>query len=195
MARPERNPPTTATIPPNSESTNMKRARQTDLEFVATRVTKDISNFQAGASLVARTGYSISEVLAKVAIDRVKLSQQFYVQANSLLTQDHPPYRLVVARSYYSMYHVIRAIVFYTTEGDDFEKHSELPKHIPSDFPQASHWANELKMARLNRNKADYNPYPRAESHFASDATHTVATSKILLKIGKSYLRAKGVSL
>lgn len=90
------------------------------------------------------------------------------------------------------MYHAVRALVFYTTGGDDHEAHSELPGHLPKDFSNRDVWENELKNARLERNKADYDPYPKGDHAFHKAAEDVVKKAATLLPLAKRYLAKKG---
>jgi uncharacterized protein (UPF0332 family) len=108
------------------------------------------------------------------------------------MSQSNPPYRIVIARSYYSMYHAIRAVVFFSHGGDDHEEHSALPKHIPPDFPERARWENKLKNARLERNRAEYDPYPKSEKAYAGAATDILTDAQTFLTLARLYLRKKG---
>ncbi len=90
------------------------------------------------------------------------------------------------------MYHAMRAAAFVYHDGDDHESHSDLPLHVPPDFPNSANWQNELKNARLMRNAADYDPYPRADSFWQprADAIKTLADD--LLRATRVYLQGKG---
>jgi len=61
------------------------------------------------------------------------------------------------------MYHALRACAFLFHEGDDYQEHSKLPLQIPKDFDVGIDWQNKLKKARLARNKADYEAYPKSD--------------------------------
>lgn len=173
----------------------MPRAQQEDLRFISTLPANRIKDLVAGVSLADRTGYDINDLLGKVTIDRLTLAHKMNQEAKELLTEPVLSFRLVVNRSYYAMYQVIRGVVFYITRGDDHEKHSVLPGHIPSDFPSSDYWENELKTARLERNRADYEPYPRNDKKFEAIARHVFSSSSQLRSTAKSYLRRKGLDL
>jgi hypothetical protein len=87
---------------------------------------------------------------------------------------------------------MMRAVVFFSVGGDDHEKHSVLPDHVPSDFPAQAGWQNTLKNARLERNRADYEPYPDSDKGFESAARMVVSDAEALLPIASAYLRRKG---
>ena len=108
--------------------------------------------------------------------------------------KNHPKQsRLVIGRAYYSMYHAARTIVFHKTGGDDHEAHSVLPKHLPDDFPSLNSWQNKLRLARLNRNRADYDPFPKTEIAYSNDAVSTFTDAKAFLSEARTYLRAKSI--
>ncbi len=153
-----------------------------------------ISDFAAGISLVNRTGYSLPDLIAKATKDRIALGRMFLGDAETAANSNPPQFRSAVSRAYYSMYHTIRAVVFYTNLGDDYEKHSELPKHIPTDFPSFQSWSNTLKNARLERNKADYNPYPKRDDSLQTTAAQLLTEARALLPVTRHYLRRKGLN-
>jgi len=77
-------------------------------------------------------------------------------------------------------------------KADDHEKHSDLPKHIPGDFPNGPGWQNSLKDARERRNAADYDPYPRPTGHWEVDARRIQREAADLLAESRAYLLTKG---
>jgi hypothetical protein len=93
------------------------------------------------------------------------------------------------------MYHAARAVVYFVNAGDDHEAHTDLPKHIPKDFPDRDRWENEIKSARLERNRADYDPYPKADSAYAKAARATLKSAEEFLPIARRYLVKKGCNL
>jgi hypothetical protein len=93
------------------------------------------------------------------------------------------------------MYHAFRATVFFVHGGDDHEEHSKLPSGIPPDFPGRANWENDLKNARLDRNRADYDPYPKNDLMFKPTATQLIKKAEDLLPIVRSYLKTKGCDI
>jgi hypothetical protein len=93
------------------------------------------------------------------------------------------------------MYHCFRAVSYYTHGGDDHEEHTVLPSRIPNDFPNRDVWENNLKNARLERNRADYDPYPRQDRRFEVVATDVIQKARLLIPIAVQYLRSKGCRL
>jgi uncharacterized protein (UPF0332 family) len=103
-----------------------------------------------------------------------------------------PPYRSAISRYYYSMYHCFRAAAFIFHRGDNHEGHSELPKHLPTDLPSLALWRNELKIARLARNDADYDPYPRTNTPWLVKAKSIKTNANKAVLETRNYLRSKG---
>jgi hypothetical protein len=90
------------------------------------------------------------------------------------------------------MYNAMRACAFIHFEGDDHEKHSDLPGHIPQDFPSHTTWQTKLKDAREMRNRADYDPYPKAEIKFLLNCQTIKTDADQLIIDSRNYLRSKG---
>jgi hypothetical protein len=98
------------------------------------------------------------------------------------------------------MYHAIRACAFIYRGGDDFEDHMKLPQHIPPDFGPpivtlATDWGSKLKDARLARNGADYDAYPKSTSFWRQQATVTGLHAIQFLDATRAYLRSKGCKI
>jgi uncharacterized protein (UPF0332 family) len=102
-------------------------------------------------------------------------------------------WRTAISRAYYCLYHIFRAVVFYSSGGDDHEKHPELPKHIPADFPDSANWSNKLKSARLERNKADYEPQATTAESGKEIMRSLIVDAEGLLPIARQYLRDRGL--
>ncbi|MER6529480.1 HEPN domain-containing protein [Streptomyces sp. NPDC001508] len=168
----------------------------TSLEAVLARITqadkKTLGLFVEGVSLETRTSRVISDLQHQACADRIDLSASFLVSADKLLRTRPGQYRSAISRYYYSMYHSARAVVYFAHGGDDHEKHSVLPTKLPNDFPSSSYWQNELKDARLNRNSADYDPYPTSWRHWQSLAKGLSATAPTFLQLATQYLKQKG---
>ncbi len=86
------------------------------------------------------------------------------------------------------MFQAARAVIFVTRPGDDKNEHSELPKHLPKDFPSRSAWSNELKNARLLRNDADYDPYPLEAEYWLTAAAELHTTAGAFLLEARRYV-------
>jgi uncharacterized protein (UPF0332 family) len=155
---------------------------------------KEISNFRLGIHLHSTTGYGVDTLVSNASRDRLRLARQILAGARWAAGQK-PQYRLALARAYYSIYHAARAVVFFVEGGDDHEAHSELPKHIPKDFPNCNLWENTIKTARFERNRADYDPYPKLDHAFADAAKCTLKSAQEFLPLARQYLLRKGCKL
>jgi hypothetical protein len=92
------------------------------------------------------------------------------------------------------MYQATRAVVFFVTDGDDHEQHTVLPGNLPKDFPSNTQWEADLKNARFERNRADYDPYP-PDRAFEPIARTLTAQATTLLPTARHYLIGKGCQL
>lgn len=155
-----------------------------------------IRSWNEGVSLVKDSGRTVTELLEKVAADRWIFASTQRAHAKILMRQKPPLYRSAISRHYYAMYHAMRACVFLSNPGDDHEDHNKLPLHIPPDFDQQSvNWQAKLKDARLARNRADYEPYPKANTAWQAVALTIQSDAEDLLRVSRLYLRKKGCSL
>lgn len=173
----------------------MPRARAKDLLLVSKSPKKVIDFWKAGASLEARTGYEIDVLRSKATIDRIELSQKLRLAARAAVKGSNRSFRSATSRAYYSMYHALRATAFFVHQGDDHEDHTKLPSGIPGDFPSRANWENDLKGARLDRNRADYDPYPKNDLMFKSTALDLIQKAEDLWPVVRSYLKRKGCPL
>jgi uncharacterized protein (UPF0332 family) len=173
----------------------MPKAHAKDLLFVSKSDKKTIDGWKAGASLQQRTGYLIDELRIKATADRIKLSQKLCIAAKATTQGKNRSYWSAASRAYYSMYHAFRATAFFVHEGDDHEEHAKLPSGIPPDFPGRATWENDLKGARLSRNRADYDPYPKNDLMFKVIAFELIKKAESLRPIVRSYLKTKGCPL
>jgi len=173
----------------------MPRAHAKDLLFVSKSDKKTIASWKAGASLEERTGYEIDQLRVKATADRIALSLTLCLAAKAATRGSNRSYRSATSRAYYSMYHAFRATAFFVHEGDDHEEHTKLPSGIPGDFPNKAVWENDLKGARLDRNRADYDPYPKNDLMFRQVALDLIKKADSLMTIVRPYLRRKGCPL
>jgi hypothetical protein len=90
------------------------------------------------------------------------------------------------------MYHAARTVSFVFHAGDDHQDHRDLHKGIPDEFPDSERWRNDLKEARLRRNEADYDPYPKPDDEFAAVSKVQLRTATDFLQVAEQYLRGKG---
>ncbi len=173
----------------------MARVRHQDLLLVSKAKKTKLDSLATGASLVERTGYSVPQLVIKSTKDRIEFARTLLVSAELAIQGSRPVFRSAVSRAYYSMYHSCRAVSYYIHGGDDHEEHSKLPSNIPHDFPDHSHWENNLKRARYERNRADYDPYPKKDRLFETAANDLIDEARILLPMARKYLRQKGCNL
>ncbi|WP_222434217.1 HEPN domain-containing protein [Stenotrophomonas maltophilia] len=169
----------------------MRRASTADLLLVTKAVKERLSFLAAGASLRSRTGYEIAELQKKAATDRIALSQQFLTDARRLKKSGIPTNRTIVSRCYYAMYHAMRSATYIDHGGDDHEQHTTLPSKLPKDFPDRNRWSNILKNARFERNRADYDPYPRRDADFKEAADKLLEEASELVKQARMYVATK----
>lgn len=172
-----------------------RRVTAKTLIKIVKRKKGDFEAYAFGAYLERTTGYAIDELRIKAVHDRLALSQQFLRDAKALLGRVPSHNRSAVSRAYYSLYHTARALAFYVHKGDDFEKHDVLPGQLPGDFPEQALWRNNLKVMRLNRNEADYDPYPKGDAVHEVNAREAVRLAEKFLPLAQTYLRKKGCRL
>jgi uncharacterized protein (UPF0332 family) len=173
----------------------MPRARAQDVLLVAKSNQKTIALFRTGVSLEKRTGYEIDILVSKATVDRIELSERLRRAATAATKGTQRSFRSATSRAYYSMYHALRATAFFAHKGDDHEEHNKLPSGIPRDFPDRDNWENDLKNARYERNRADYDPYPKNDLMFKPIAIHLIQKADTLLPIVRSYLKKNGCNL
>lgn len=133
------------------------------------------------AALPASIGrnFRTNDLLRQIVSDRLELAGDHLRTADTLVQL--AAFRSSISRYYYAMYHGARAICFGYHKGDNYQKHSVLPNNLPLNFPNIARWANELNNARLVRNMADYDLYPRASSDWQNDSVSlSVAASEFL---------------
>ncbi|MFM0244280.1 HEPN domain-containing protein [Paraburkholderia sediminicola] len=169
----------------------MRKASPEDLLFVSKSPKDRLDYLAAGASLVERTGYDVRQLRIKAALDRLHLAGLFLKDAKTLSAAGTSLNRTVVSRAYYAMYHSLRAATFLSYGGDDHEQHTVLPSKVPTDFPDHAIWQNALKNARLERNRADYDPYPRHDRQFEQTAQSLVSEASKLIALTRAYIRSK----
>ncbi|WP_330467515.1 hypothetical protein [Micromonospora zamorensis] len=125
-----------------------------------------------------------------VVSDRLKLAGEHLRAGDSLGLSNH--FRSAISRHYYAMYHAARAIVFAEEKGDDHERHSVLPRHLPSTLSDARLWEVRLTDARLLRNQADYDPYPAGPKEWATDSRILAVTAAQFLAACENFALTNG---
>ena len=151
-----------------------------------------LERLKEGIYLEASLKRSIEDLRHQAVADRLDLGDSFLAAGTALLRKRPAQNRAAVGRFYYSMYHAMRAVVFFKVGGDDYQDHSKLPKYIPGDFPNQLTWQNDLKDARLRRNEADYEAYPTSDSDFRQVAIDLERLAKLLASESRQYLSGKG---
>lgn len=169
----------------------MPRITESELLLVSKASQDTLKGFVRGVQLSTRSGRSIQELQARVAMDRLKLANLHLTQAVAASRTHTPLHRTTVSRAYYAMYHAARAATYLAIGGDDHEQHSVLPTKFPADFPDCDIWKNKLKDARLERNRADYDPYPAGDQDFSGSASTMLQDARLLIKQTRIYLRSK----
>ena len=162
------------------------------LNRLAKSTNEQIKYWKEGVSLQNDSGQTISQLMSTAAADRWHFAYEHRHNANKLLRSKPPLYRSAISRYYYSMYHAMRACVFVSHEGDDHQEHRELPLHIPDDFPPGPNWQNMLRNARVLRNRADYEPYPKSNIAWKQDALDLKKEADLFLSTTRTYLQNKG---
>lgn len=150
-----------------------------------------LKNYLEGVSLALRSGKTINKLKFTAAKDRLSLAQQQLIAARKAIKSTPPLSRTAVSRAYYAMYHAARAATYIGFGGDDHEEHSKLPTHLPDDFPDAQDWKIKLKNARLDRNRADYDPYPKRDSEFKECAETLYIDARNFLRSAKDYIEIR----
>lgn len=156
---------------------------------------KDHIAWQEGISLEKAAGSSIAKLRLRVVVARFQLAKDMKGQCGYSAAAPVATQRLTVSRSYYAMYHAFRAAAYIHYLGDDHQQHSDLPQKLPSDFPDAAAWGNQLKSAREYRNQADYDPYPKSSNYWKSTAKVVFDDASSLLPVARNYLIGKGCNL
>jgi uncharacterized protein (UPF0332 family) len=149
-------------------------------------------NWAEGVAIERRSGRTLEQLKWKVVADRLDMASNFLARGNSLMTYDVGSYRDALSRFYYGTYHCFRAVVFFTSGGDDHQSHSDLPKFIPPDFPNQSIWKNDLKDLRERRNSADYDIYPKSDVAWRSYAEDGQRKCSSAIKASRIYLQQHG---
>lgn len=171
----------------------MTRFAPTDvLHRVAKAETKLAASWHEGVHLERRSGRTLHELRDRVTSDRLALAAELARRGREYADATPSRNRDAISRYYYAAYHAFRAVVYFHSGGDDFEKHSVLPTRIPDDFPAHSIWSNDLKSAREIRNAADYDMYPKSDSAWRGSCLEVQATGEGAVRVARAYLRAKG---
>lgn len=166
----------------------MPKITESELLLISKAKLEKLRSFADGVSLTRRGRSTIDQLRVRAARDRLRLASAQLNDAIKAAATAPPLRRAAVSRAYYAMYHSARAATYLSFGGDDHEEHSALPGKIPTDFPDSEQWRNKLKNARLERNRADYDPYPKDENDFDEACISVLQDAKDLLRIAKKYI-------
>jgi uncharacterized protein (UPF0332 family) len=164
------------------------------LLFISKSPKAQLKLLHQGAGLVTSTGKSIEELRHTATHARLILAEDMLLCARKAVRGRVPDLRGSISRAYYSMYHTFRAVVFYAHGNDDHEEHSVLPKNLPRNFPNRNDWENKLKNARLERNKADYDPGSQRAIDFKVIAKPIIQDANEALIVARAYLTSEGLN-
>lgn len=151
-----------------------------------------IESFSEGVLLEHSSNHTIDELRHRATADRLRLAEHFLAAGDVLMKSRPTQYRHAIGRYYYSMYHAMRAVVYFMHGGDDHEQHVILPSKTPRDFVDHAVWQNNLKDARTRRREADYDPYPAAKLSWRRSANDLSLQAPELIRLSRDYLKMKG---
>ncbi len=115
----------------------------------------------------------VEQIIAEVVRARLELASSHLAVADALLLSGS--FRGSISRFYYAAYHAVRSVVFAATRGDDFSQHGVISAHLPPELPDVAKIKTFVEDARLLRNQADYEPYPKSDAHWEQDARRLAA--------------------
>lgn len=162
------------------------------LKRVSEAESKLIGRWAEGLTLENRSGKTLLELRHRAAADRVDLAVRFLRRAEALESGEPPQYRDAISRYYYAAYHAFRAAAYHEHGGDDHQEHSALPSHLPDGIPNQDQWRNDLKDARLTRNRADYEVFPKSDTAWQDDCMRVADIARRSIPVVRSFLRAEG---
>jgi uncharacterized protein (UPF0332 family) len=146
-----------------------------------------IATYSANGS---RHPLPLVQLVQQAVSDRLMLAGEHLRAGDQLLLATQ--YRSAISRHYYAMYQAARAIVFAENRGDDYERHSILPRNLPTSMKGAAIRENKLVNARLLRNQADYDVYPMSPGHWESDARTLAITAGEFVQACEDFALANG---
>lgn len=158
------------------------------LRFVSTATKGVIDAIPAGGR---RNPFPLGAAKQQVVSDRFTLSSDHLRAADHLLSDEQ--YRTSIGRYYYAMYHAARGITFAEHGGDDFEKHSTLPRNLSVRLDPVGDLALALTDARLLRNEADYDAYPNQDSAWRTDAISLSTEATKFVGHCKTFATVQGI--
>ena len=93
-----------------------------------TAASKDqLAFYKEGVYLTATSGLSLEDLRHEATADRLRLAEHFLDSADRMMRTRPPQHRNAISRYYYSIYHVLRAVVYFSHEGADHEAPATLP--------------------------------------------------------------------
>src|SRR5262249_27574992 len=84
---------------------------------------RDIGLLKMGVYLHTSQARSLEDLRHQVTADQLRLAKEVLGTADKLLRSRPAQYRSAISRYYYSMYHAMRAVVYFAHGGDDHQKH------------------------------------------------------------------------
>lgn len=151
-----------------------------------------IDGWKEGRHLETNSGRDLPALVERATSDRLLFAVALLRDAETLAARTPPQYRASISRSYYAMYHAMRAAVYFAHGGDDHQEHKALPAQAPADMTARDDWSNKLKDARERRNAADYDPYPKSDTAWRKRAGALIPEARGLIREVRAYLRLKG---
>jgi uncharacterized protein (UPF0332 family) len=168
---------------------------EVELLLISKYKKNQIDFLRNGIRIEKATGRTIDDLVLQACAARHSLAGHFLKSAEMLVKLKPARHRDGISRSYYSMYHAARAVVYLAKQGDDHQEHDQLYKFLPSDFPDVENWQNELKEARLKRNEADYDCFPSSSLAFRTASLSLLGKAKNFHLECKNYLGNRGCPL
>ena len=132
----------------------------------------------------------LQNIVNELTLDRFNLAKEFLSQAQTQDLSTISGQKIAISRSYYSMYHSARTIIFHY-ERADVEGHDEISKRLPSTLHNRAHWSFRLNEWRERRNQVDYSPYPKDNLHVI--AQQALVEAEDFLDTCAQFLRTRGV--
>ncbi len=154
---------------------------------VATRKKADLA---ALAAAPGKYPFPVTQLIPQITSDRLALSGEHLRCGDQLIFALQ--FRSAISRYYYAMYHAARSIVFAEMQGDDYQAHADLPRHLPLGLPNVQIRQQELLGARLLRNEADYDPYPSGASDWEQDARRLTVTAADFVQACEDFALTNG---